>query len=77
MVGGFRSNEGNKVVGSLPLGLYDDAGLLDHVGFTSTTPAKDKPALTWKLETLVAPPGFTGDKPGRWSTKRSVALAFS
>jgi ATP-dependent DNA ligase len=75
VVGGFRYNEGKKVVGSLLLGLYDDAGLLDHVGFTSTIAAKDKPELTEKLEKLVAPPGFTGGAPGgpsRWSTERSA-----
>ena len=40
VVGGFRYNEGRPVVGSLLLGLYDDDGLLHHVGFTSTI-AKD------------------------------------
>ena len=76
VVGGFRYNEGRKVVGSLLLGLYDDDGLLHHVGFTSTIKASEKPALTQKLEKLIAPPGFTGDKPGgpsRWSTERSAA----
>jgi ATP-dependent DNA ligase len=75
VVGGFRYNEGKKVVGSLLLGLYDDAGLLNHVGFTSTIRREDKPALTAKLEKLIAPPGFTGKAPGgpsRWSTKRSA-----
>jgi ATP-dependent DNA ligase len=75
VVGGFRYNEGKKVVGSLLLGLYDEQGLLNHVGFTSSIKASDKPALTKKLEKLVAPPGFTGDKPGgpsRWSTGRSA-----
>jgi ATP-dependent DNA ligase len=74
VVGGFRYNEGKPVVGSLLLGLYDEAGLLHHVGFTSTIPKEDKPALTRKLEKLIAPPGFTGNAPGgpsRWSTKRS------
>jgi ATP-dependent DNA ligase len=74
VVGGFRYNEGKPVVGSLLLGLYDDAGLLHHVGFTSTIKREDKPALTRKLEKLIAPPGFTGNAPGgpsRWSTKRS------
>ncbi|MEA2905192.1 MAG: hypothetical protein QOI12_2579 [Alphaproteobacteria bacterium] len=74
VVGGFRYNEGKPVVGSLLLGLYDDEGLLHHVGFTSSIPNKDKPALTAKLEKLVAPPGFTGNAPGgpsRWSTRRS------
>jgi ATP-dependent DNA ligase len=74
VVGGFRYNEGKPVVGSLLLGLYDDNGLLHHVGFTSTIKREDKPALTKKLEPLIAPPGFTGNAPGgpsRWSTKRS------
>ena len=74
VVGGFRYNEGKPVVGSLLLGLYDAKGLLNHVGFTSTIPRVEKPALTRKLEKLVAPPGFTGNAPGgpsRWSTKRS------
>ena len=74
VVGGFRYNEGKKAVGSLLLGLYNDEGLLDHVGFTSSLKSGEKKAVTEKLEKLVGPPGFTGDKPGgpsRWSTKRS------
>jgi ATP-dependent DNA ligase len=75
VVGGFRYNEGKPVVGSLLLGLYDDGGKLHHVGFTSAIAREDKPALTKKLEKLVAPPGVTGNAPGgpsRWSTKRSA-----
>jgi len=75
VVGGFRYNEGRDVVGSLLLGLYDDAGALDHVGFTSTIANAGKKALTARLEKLTAPPGFTGNKPGgpsRWSTRRSA-----
>jgi ATP-dependent DNA ligase len=75
VVGGFRYNEGKPTVGSLLLGLYDDAGLLHHVGFTSTIKGPEKPALTKKLEKLIATPGFTGNAPGgpsRWSTKRSA-----
>jgi ATP-dependent DNA ligase len=75
VVGGFRYNEGKKVVGSLLLGLYDDNGLLHHVGFTSNIKSSEKPALTKKLEKLIAPPGFTGNSPGgpsRWSTERSA-----
>lgn len=76
VVGGFRYATGKHEVGSLLLGLYDDAGLLHHIGFTSAIPAKDRPALTRRLEALVEPPGFTGDAPGgpsRWSTERSAA----
>jgi len=74
VVGGFRYAAAGKVVGSLLLGLYDDAGALNHVGFTSSFKAAEKPALTKKLEALVQPPGFTGRSPGgpsRWSTERS------
>ena len=62
-------------VGSLLLGLYDDDGLLDHVGFTSAFKAEDRRALTKKLEKLIEPPGFTGNAPGgpsRWATARSA-----
>jgi ATP-dependent DNA ligase len=79
VIGGFRyaTNrlDGKKVVGSLLLGLYDDAGLLHHVGFTSAIKREQKPALTAKLEALIAEPGFTGNAPGgpsRWSTERSA-----
>jgi ATP-dependent DNA ligase len=74
VVGGFRYGENSRLVGSLLLGLYDEQGLLHHVGFTSTIKRNEKPELTKKLETLIAPPGFTGSAPGgpsRWSTKRS------
>jgi ATP-dependent DNA ligase len=75
VVGGFRYASKGKLVGSLLLGLYDDGGLLHHVGFTSNIPNDAKPAVTKKLEALVKPPGFTGQAPGgpsRWSTARSA-----
>jgi ATP-dependent DNA ligase len=75
VVGGFRYESARKLVGSLLLGLYDDSGLLQHVGFTSAIAAAEKPELTQRLEKLIAPPGFTGDTPGgpsRWSTERSA-----
>jgi ATP-dependent DNA ligase len=74
VVGGFRYESKGRRVGSPPLGLYDDAGLLHHVGFTSAISDREKSALTAQLEKLVVPPGFTGDAPGapsRWSTERS------
>jgi ATP-dependent DNA ligase len=70
VVGGFRYGKGKQTVGSLLLGLYDTKGLLHHVGFTSSMPASDRPALTKKLEKLAGPPGFTGSAPGgpsRWN----------
>jgi ATP-dependent DNA ligase len=75
VVGGFRYATGSKLVGSLLLGLYNEAGKLDHVGFTSGFANEDRAALTKKLEKLKGAPGFTGDAPGgpsRWSTERSA-----
>jgi ATP-dependent DNA ligase len=79
VIGGFRyaTNKvgGRNVVGSLLLGLYDDEGLLHHVGFTSAIKRDEKVALTERLEPLIAKPGFTGNAPGgpsRWSTERSA-----
>ena len=74
VIGGFRYASKGKVVGSFLLGLYDDGGLLHHVGFTSNMPNAEKPAITKKLEALIKAPGFTGQAPGgpsRWSTARS------
>jgi ATP-dependent DNA ligase len=75
VVGGFRYASKGNVVGSLLLGLYDDEGLLHHCGYTSSFNAAEKKELTKKLEPLIAPPGFTGNKPGgpsRWSTKKTA-----
>jgi ATP-dependent DNA ligase len=75
VVGGFRYESDGDQVGSLLLGLYNDEGKLDHVGFTASIPKADRAGLTKKLEKLVGGSGFTGDAPGgpsRWSTERST-----
>jgi len=75
VVGGFRYATGSRLVGSLLLGLYDDAGRLDHVGFTSAIGDADRPDLTARLEKLAGGRGFTGKAPGgpsRWSSERSA-----
>jgi ATP-dependent DNA ligase len=74
VVGGFRYESKSRLVGSLLLGLYNEKGKLDHVGFTATIHDAERARLTKRLETLVAPPGFTGNAPGgpsRWSTERT------
>lgn len=74
VVGGFRYESDSKQVGSLLLGLYDEAGNLHHVGFTSTITDEERLALTERLEAMRGTPGFTGKAPGgpsRWSTERS------
>jgi ATP-dependent DNA ligase len=74
VVGGFRYGTRGHAVGSLLLGLYDKAGRLDHVGYTSSLTRSDFQALTPSLERLsrsrASPKGFTGrapDGPSRWS----------
>lgn len=74
VVGGFRYGSNSRAVGSLLLGLYDEQGKLDHVGFTATIADAERASLTRRLEELRGPPGFTGKAPGgpsRWSSERS------
>ena len=74
VVGGFRYATGKRVVGSLLLGLYNEEGKLDHVGFTSTIKHAERASLTEKLEPLIQAPGFTGAAPGgpsRWNAGKS------
>jgi len=76
VIGGFRYEQGKREVGSLLLGLYDAAGRLNHVGFSSTIANAERAALTRKLEALAGGEGFTGSAPGgpsRWSGERSTA----
>ena len=75
VIGGFRYASKGRGVGSLLLGLYDDDGLLHHVGFTSSLRGDQRKGLAERLERLIGPPGFTGRAPGgpsRWSTERSA-----
>ena len=70
VVGGFRYAQKERIVGSLLLGLYDDEGRLNHVGFCSSISREERKALTPRLEALRKPPGFTGSAPGgpsRWN----------
>ena len=74
VIGGFRYATGAKILGSLLLGLYDNDGLLHHVGFTSAFNKEERRELTKKFEALRKAPGFTGNAPGgpsRWSTERT------
>lgn len=69
VVGGFREASSGDGVGSLLLGLYDEDGLLHHVGYTSSLDAGQRKELLERLRPLVEPPGFTGRSPGgpsRW-----------
>ncbi len=74
VVGGFRYAQKGGAIGSLLLGLYNERGLLDHVGFTSSFNAEDRKALKPVVRPYEGGSGFSGHAPGgpsRWSTRRS------
>ena len=74
VVGGFRYASKGGEVGSLLLGLYDENGLLNHVGFSSSFAAAERKKLKQVLKPYMGGSGVTGHAPGgpsRWSTERS------
>ena len=76
VVGGYRMAQKGGKVGSLLLGLYDDAGLLHHVGFSASFTAAQREELQKILAKYEGGKGFTGSAPGgpsRWSQGRETA----
>jgi ATP-dependent DNA ligase len=71
VVVGWRPGKEDGTVGSLILGLYDDAGELHVIGHTSGLSAKRKRELVAELA-----PYETGDRgsgdPSRWATERDL-----
>jgi ATP-dependent DNA ligase len=71
VVAGYRPGKEEGTVGSLILGLYDDAGTLHIVGHSSGLRASEKRALVKRLE-----PYETGDRghgdPSRWQSEREL-----
>jgi len=75
VVGGFRYAQKGKEIGSLLLGLFDDTGKLNHVGFSSSFASEERKELKKILLPLEGAPGFTGSAPGgpsRWASERST-----
>jgi ATP-dependent DNA ligase len=52
VVAGYRIHKSGDGVGSLVLGLYDDAGALHHVGVAASFKAVDRPRLLAQLQEL-------------------------
>jgi ATP-dependent DNA ligase len=74
VVGGYRLGA-NGGVGSLLLGLYDGAGKLNYVGFTSSFGQAEREELQALIEPLRGASPFTGNAPGgpsRWSRGKST-----
>lgn len=81
VVGGFRwhKNEEGVGIGSLLLGLYDDMGVLHHIGHTSSFTAATRRALVEVVTPLITEEdsaGFGGGRtpggPSRWSGGRAA-----
>ncbi|THA67145.1 ATP-dependent DNA ligase [Streptomyces sp. A0958] len=53
VVAGYRFHKSGPVVGSLLLGLYDEAGALQHVGVCAAFPMKRRAELVTELEPLL------------------------
>ena len=71
VIGGYRYAAGSKDrVGSLLLGLYDDDGKLDYIGFCSAFATNERRALLERLRPYEGGGGFTGGAPdtapSRW-----------
>jgi ATP-dependent DNA ligase len=74
VVAGFRPNDAGDAIGSLLLGLYEEGGALDYVGFTSGFSAAEKRELLERLRPLRSEASFTGRTPGgpsRWNRGKS------
>ncbi len=76
VIGGYRLASKGGAIGSLLLGLYNQEGQLDHVGFTSSFTAEERAELREKIEDAIpkqeeeAQAGFSGGAPGgasRWN----------
>ena len=52
VVAGYRFHKSGPIVGSLLLGLHDDAGTLQHVGVSAAFPMKRRAELVAELEPL-------------------------
>ena len=81
VVGGFRWNRGEegRSVGSLLLGLFDERGVLHHVGHTSSFKAQEKRELVSFLAPYVTGDGEEGfgrgrtpGEPSRWTGDRDM-----
>jgi ATP-dependent DNA ligase len=73
VVAGFRWHKDGPIVGSLLLGLYDDEGVLHHVGVSASFTAAEHPWAAW-----ASPEAHTegGQRmpgaPSRWSGKKDL-----
>ncbi len=85
VVGAFRWHKSGPVVGSLVLGLYDDAGALQHVGVAASFPMTRRKELVTELEPYLLAEGEAhpwlgelaserrpGGEPSRWNRDKNM-----
>jgi ATP-dependent DNA ligase len=84
VVGGFRYASKGGVIGSLLLGLYNENGKLDHIGYTSSFTAEERADVAEKVQSAMPqhgePAGFTGSAPGgpsRWNAYNPRAAEWT
>jgi ATP-dependent DNA ligase len=74
VVGGYRIHKSGEGVGSLLLGLYDDQGVLHHVGACGAFPAKERLALLDVVRPLEGGASFVPEAmlggPSRWRAEQ-------
>ncbi|MCA1719838.1 MAG: ATP-dependent DNA ligase [Actinobacteria bacterium] len=86
VVGGYRLHKSGPVVGSLVLGLYDDAGRLQHVGVAASFPMARRAELVGELAPYLlgeqahpwlgdgASERAPGGAPSRWNTGKDMSF---
>jgi ATP-dependent DNA ligase len=87
VVGAFRWHKSGPVVGSLVLGLYDEAGALHHVGVAASFPMARRKDLVAELEPYLLPEGqphpwlgdasaerAPGGEPSRWNRDKDMTF---
>ncbi len=73
VVAGFRWHKSGPVVGSLLLGLYDDNGVLQHIGVAASFPMKQRGELVGVLEPYRMD-DFTGHPWAAWAQAEAASL---
>ncbi|MFN2568773.1 MAG: ATP-dependent DNA ligase [Candidatus Dormibacteria bacterium] len=76
VVGGYRRAVAEAAIGSLLLGLYDQEGVLHHVGHTSSFSAAERREILRQLHPLEGGESFAGGRtpggPSRWTRGRDA-----
>lgn len=79
VVGGYRLDKKGTGIGSLLLGLYDEDGVLQHIGHTSAFKAKERRDILAMLKPLEGGTSFgegrTPGGPSRWAQGRARSRA--